>query len=112
MDPFQQGGSRIGPFYEFDHERVQGFTYYPDANVAGDPIHYYRAQNGEYAGAHAFKDSRTGGWINPRSLQILSPGIQGGEVAGGNPVFPDGLSEDHLEMMSNFTSGTMEDALP
>ncbi len=111
--------SRSGPFFEFDPDRLDGDgRYYPTVEAAqsGQPnqaIHYYRAQNGEYAaGSHAFQDSRTGGWINPRSFQILSPGIQGGIVASGNPAFPGGLSEEHLEMMSNFTSGTMEDALP
>ncbi len=116
MNPFEGGGaSRIGPFFEFDPARLRDGRYYPTVEAAqsnnpNQAIHYHRAQNGAYSGAYAFKDSRTNGWINPRSFQIISPGIQGGTLAGGNPQFPNGLQEQHLNMMANFTEGTMEDA--
>ncbi|MDY0166373.1 MAG: type II secretion system protein [Thermoguttaceae bacterium] len=129
--PFEIGGSRIGPFYaEFDGQRLcdDGEHYYPTvAAVQGhDPlkaIWYLRADNSSYSGKGAipFMDSRIGtapnfGWINPRSFQILSPGLQGGAFvdSGPNPAFPAGVNyqERHLQMMSNFTGGTMEDELP
>ncbi len=137
MNPFDATTtSRIGPFFEkFDPERllhVQAgvWRYYPTVEARQDSppdsakaIRYYRAENGSYAGKGSipFKDSRIPKgtdyeWINPRSLQIISPGLMGRAFvdSGANPVFPAGINyeEWHLEMLSNFTDGTMEDALP
>ncbi|MFW5692657.1 MAG: type II secretion system protein [Thermoguttaceae bacterium] len=138
IDPFDATTtSRIGPFFEkFDPERLLRvqpgvWRYYPTVEAGQDSppdankaIRYYRAENGSYAGKGSipFKDSRVEptpdnyGWINPRSVQIISPGLQGRafDNSGANPVFPAGFNyeERHLEMLSNFTGGTMEDALP
>ena len=120
-NPFKTGGSRIGPFYsEFDYDRLKDRCYYPTVEAAqtndtDKAIRYYRAVGGEYNHSPvAFKDSNTSGWVNPRTFQILSPGLRGGSFpASGNPLFPNGpYTEAQLEMMSNFTGGTMEDALP
>ncbi len=135
-DPFDTTTtSRIGPFYsEFDHDRLlpndtgkpnlQVCCYFPtvEARQTDDTdkaIRYYRANTGvvgnEYTSLSvAFKDSNTSGWINPKTFQILSPGLRGGSLpASGNPSFPNGpYTEAQLEMMSNFTGGTMEDAMP
>lgn len=138
-NPFASGGSRIGPFYtEFDLERLDAGRYYPTVaarqtdqslGTTNRAIRYYRAENGGYnqtiKGYIPFKDSRTAelpadmGWINPRSFQIISPGLGSGQFDDSREsfaCFPDGPypSDDPncLEMMSNFTGGTMEDALP
>ncbi len=131
VNPFDTTtSSRIGPFFEFDLDRLDPNTglYYPTiearaSNNANMAVRYYRAENGTYDGKGAipFRDSRVGtapnfGWINPRSFQIISPGLLGRAFSnsGANPVYPTGVNytEAHLEMMSNFTNGTMEDALP
>ncbi len=129
--------ARIGPFLsEFDTDRLscdpnhEGvWAYYPTvaARQTGDPdwaIRYYRAENGTYAdkGSVPFRDSRGSGpaagdgpWVNPRTFQIISPGVKGSPFveAGDNPRFPDGpYTQAQFEMMSNFTIGTMEDAMP
>lgn len=137
-NPFDRAStSRIGPFYsEFETGRLardpnqQGVCrYYPTvgARQTGDPnraIRYYRAENGSYdsKGSVPFRDSRGSGpaagdgrWVNPRSFQIISPGLDGDAFveAGDNPRFPDGpYTKAQCEMMSNFTIGTMEDAMP
>ncbi|MDY0169222.1 MAG: hypothetical protein RBS80_21950 [Thermoguttaceae bacterium] len=72
--------------------------------------------------AFPFKDSREPrpapdnfGWVNPRSFQIISPGVEDAAFAEAstNPLFPGGPYTDaQLDMMSNFTAGTMRDAIP
>lgn len=141
-NPFAPGGSRIGPFFtEFDLERLVDGRYYPTVaarqtdqslGTTNRAIRYYRAENGAYNGKGyiPFKDSRVPlpapdnfAWINPRSFQIISPGLGSGQFhdASRFACFPDGPYDDpdnpdvgpaRLEMMSNFTGGTMEDALP
>ncbi len=132
-NPFDDASSRIGPFFDFDADRLDGENrhYYPtvEARQSGNSnraIRYYRAENGGYnpatKGYIPFKDSRTAtapadmAWINPRSFQIISPGLSSAEFDDTVDVFacfPDGPYTAHqLEMMSNFTSGTMEDAMP
>lgn len=133
--------SRIGPFYkEFDFDRLNRVSagvrhYYPTVEARQTAntdmaIRYYRANTGVVGSEYnhspvAFKDSNTNGttYINPKTFQILSPGLRGGSFvtpSGGNrPWFPAGPYDTdpvkaaaQLEMMSNFTGGTMEDAMP
>ena len=136
-NPFVLGGSRIGPFFEFDPERLGRplgtlFIRYWPAGATGDftggAMAYFRAENGSYAGKHwaswvyPYKDSGPGTWVNPRSFQIVSSGMDvlyAEDNNNGNqyylfPTYPTTGTdvEAHHDDMSNFTSGTMEDAMP
>lgn len=56
-------------------------------------------------------------WVNPRSFQLFSSGMDmqyGGGATNLLPLqFPDGpYNEETLDDLANFTSGTMEDAMP
>lgn len=52
-NPFGASTSRVGPFYDFDQNRLNGYLYWPkeaDNHVAGSgAIVYFRAENGGYA---------------------------------------------------------------
>ena len=139
-NPFDNGSSRIGPFFEFDPVRVGTPwvepRYWPPygtynetyGNKSYGAITYFRADNGGYTGKHwddwtyPYRDSRTGGWVNPRSFQILTSGMDSmfaNDDDVGNeyylfPTYPTAGTyvEYHHDDMSNFTSGTMEDAMP
>ncbi len=141
--PFATGGSRIDPFFtEFDHDRLAPNAsghpnlelcyYYPteEARQSDDSNHnkaivYYRANAGNVSNeydttnrVYAFRDGRTTGWINPRTFQIVSPGLRGGSFANwnANPWYPFSdsysYSEAQLDAMSNFMTGTLEDEMP
>ena len=135
--------SRIGPFYtEFDEDRLYSeetasgsnryvCSYHPTVEARQTPadqaIIYYRANPGnvgsEYSNGrnYAFRDGRTSGWINPRTYQIISPGLRGGKYSdwNSNPWYPSVPSSEsytytaaQLDGMSNFMTGTLEDDMP
>ena len=136
--------SRIAPFFEFDPTRVQRtpttpgtptthIRYWPQGAV-GDKttgaLVYFRAENGAYTdkmatdtgGAVIYPavDSRLSDvWINPRSFQIFSSGLDvtytTPTVPTGRLRFPDGNYEptgNTFDDITNFSGGTLEDAIP
>jgi len=126
-----------------------GIRYWP-SNAEGDKIGgaivYFRAENGVYryggvtnalskrvtdttgivvypAGDTRLGFSTTAGsnsWINPRSFQILSSGMDvtyGSLTSGSDTVglaFPDGTNyaDETFDDITNFSGGTLEDAIP
>ena len=153
--------SRIGPFFEFDPSRLPTSStdgrYFPPgiSMSSGQPYVYFRAELGnpspnEYytgtSGSYVLKsltsipnarpywDSRTSGWVNNTSYQILCCGLDG--IFGQENVYPTGVTPsgltsstvpsntdvsgisvppanfNHLDDQTNFTSGTIGDDLP
>ena len=131
-NPFDGSASRIGPFFDFDQSRLNANKYWP-TGAAGDKtagaIIYFRAENGNYtrdgtptgtnksfaSGGTVYpaKDAG-GGWINPASFQIFSSGM---DVKYGNfsdswkfPVGP--YKDEDFDDITNFSGGTLENAMP
>ena len=115
--------SRIGPFFDFDPERLRnegGLPVYlpPNDNSQSDPYVYFRPDSkGEYHGAwkncRPCRDSVHGGWMNPKSYQLFSPGLDG--KYGSGVQYPSGTDYDaqRKDDMSNFTNGaTLGDDMP
>jgi len=131
--------SRIGPFFDFDRNRLGvgqfRFRYWPQAAV-GDrssgagAITYFRAENGGYGGKSAADpgggvvwpavDIRLGGlpnnaWINPKGVQIFSSGLDMKYGALDAPLqFPHGgnYRPETYDDVTNFSNGTLEAAMP
>jgi hypothetical protein len=107
--------SRIGPFFDFDRARLRydgGLpVYLPwNNNPQSEPVVYFRADSkGEYHGAwhncHPCLDSLGGGWVNPKSFQLFSPGNDG--KYGYGAQYPSGTDYDaqRQDDVSNFTRG-------
>ena len=115
--------SRIGPFFDFDLKRLRsegGLLVYlpPNGKPESDPYVYFRPDaKGEYHGAWKnccpCRDSTTGGWVNPKSYQLFSPGKDG--KYGSGVQYPSGTDYDAQRMddMGNFTNGaTLADDMP
>ena len=115
--------SRIGPFFDFDPARLRdegGLLVYlpPNEKSRSDPYVYFCPDaKGEYHGAwkncQPCRDSAGGGWINPKSFQLFSPGKDG--KYGSGVQYPSGADYDAQRMddMSNFTVGaTFGDDMP
>ena len=130
-NPFDGSLSRIGPFFEFDRNRVKsdaaggGLRYLPpNNNTASEPYVYFRAKvdasgNPVYAGsfgnAKPCRDTRVGAtaWANPKHFQIRSPGLDGKHGTGIS--FPDGSDYDvnQYDDQGNFCSkGKFADEMP
>ena len=105
------------------------------------PVVYFRAENGQYPTASKYWtsgsitvfpycDSRVmleadmnantnPVWVNPKTFQILSPGLDRQYYSGSNaqsqyyfPNSPNSFDDDHrFDDMANFTPGTIEDAM-
>jgi len=127
--------SRIGPFFEFDRNRLDGYRYWPQGVLSDQPgsgttgaITYFRADNGLYDGkyqddssgrVYPAQDRRVNGypWINPKSFQIFSAGLDmqyGTADPNGTLQFPTGgnYTEEVFDNITNFSGGTLEDAMP
>jgi hypothetical protein len=115
--------SRIGPYFDFDPQRLRNEAGLPvylpqNDNFQSDPYVYFRPDSkGEYHGAwkncRPCRDSDTGGWINPKSYQLFSPGLDG--KYGSGVQYPSGTDYDaqRKDDMSNFTAGmTLGDDMP
>lgn len=125
-DPFDTGSTRIGPFYNFDATRVKDGKYYPPGVTGGAPYVYFRASVGangkpKYSGtstcgAKPYKKSPATATdpppVNPNTYQILCAGRDGTYGAGID--FPTGSDYDNANYddISNFSKGTMEQAMP
>lgn len=101
LDPFDGSTSRIGPFFEFDVNRVNANgCYWPrvaTGNLTSGAIAYFRAENGGYFNKSVVDlgdasnptvfpavdsnqsdpttDPPRYAWINPQSFQIFSAGL-------------------------------------
>ena len=115
--------SRIGPFFDFDPKLLRdegGVLVYlpPNNNDQSDPYVYFRPDSkGEYFSAwkncRPCRDSIHGGWMNPKSYQLFSPGLDG--KYGSGVQYPSGTDYDAQRMddMGNFTNGaTLADDMP
>ena len=87
-NPFDTtNASRINTSFPFDPKRLcdQGglLVYLPPNGISqSDPYVYFRADaKGEYHGTwkncQPCRDSGHGGWVNPKSYQLFSPGMDG-----------------------------------
>ena len=132
---------RIGPFYEFDKRRLDKvsnylFRYRPNNNnVYSHPIVYFRARlynqyAGQWAGTSSpenysytvrpFLDTTTaGGFVNPKTFQILTPGLDGKYMNASQPApgtrYPDGAdyTPAQYDDITSFSGGrTLEQNIP
>jgi len=124
---------RIGPFFDFDKRRVQAvgqlFRYLPpNGNLQSDPYIYFRARlNNQYVGQwtgggatiRPYQDAVAGGFVNPKTFQILSPGLDGKYWNGQSPQpgvrFPTGddYNPAQYDDITNFSGGrTLEQNMP
>ncbi len=140
LNPFDNNASRIGPFYDFDAGRFTllanattvkpAYRYYPPNVTNSAPYVYFRATiNGTYNSSYSWttNDSwirplpyyQNSVYINPKGYQILCAGRDG--VYGTGTNYPSGAyvsttitayTDNQYDDMSNFTDGTMEQAMP
>ena len=131
--------SRIGPFYDFDISRfnqptaaTNPYCYFPPNVTNSAPYVYYRAAVNNAYDTTAYTSWSPATWvrplpylqnsvhINPKGYQILCAGRDGKYGTGtdypsgtgttsGTAYSTDGTQYDD---MSNFTDGTMEQAMP
>ena len=130
-DPFNATATgRILPFFDFDAPRIKTNTYWPPgvtldtATVTGKAGYvYFRAENGDYpnktstTGAVPMRDGRiptTPPWMNPGSFQILACGLDGKWGSPGAASFGVGTNykPEDFDNITNFSNGTLEDAIP
>ena len=134
IDPFDNNPSGIGPFFEFDPTRLSSHKYWPqeavgDTTTGAGALVYFRAENSNYTGksvldpggatVHPATRNTSAVWMTPRSFQIFSAGLdaQYSDLGGGGPLqFPDGGNYDPdghtFDDITNFSAGTLEDAMP
>jgi len=111
---------RIGPFFEFDPERLDGYRYYPPGVETTNPSGmyvYFRNENGDYSGKNwsgvvPLTDNRVAGspWINPSSCQIICGGLDGVIGTGNDLRNGSNYSPERWDDQANFLEGTFEDA--
>jgi prepilin-type N-terminal cleavage/methylation domain-containing protein len=136
-NPFDTSVTRIGPFFDFDPERLtydgSQLRYFPAAGGGNNvPYVYFKPLNGDYTGricgnARPYWDVRTDTWVNAKTFQIISGGLDGkfGDVIDDTkpPDFPTGANfwsdtnePDRLGQHDNITNfsegGTLEDKMP
>jgi len=122
-------GNGIGPFYEFDKTRLVDKKYYPPNgkplnDTDNAPYLYFKAVAGKYSDTALtyspaplpYKDSTdtAGGYVNPKSCQILCPGLDGkyGQTQGDYPAGTKYDPSYGMDEMTNFTNGTVGDDIP
>jgi len=111
---------RIGPFFEFDQERLVGYHYYPpgvETTSATGMYVYFRNENGDYAGKNwsgvvPLTDNRIAGspWVNPESCQIICGGLDGTIGTGSDLRAGSDYNPARWDDQANFLEGTFEDA--
>ncbi len=171
-DPFDASTSRIGPFFDFDLNRLHATTgrYWPQGavgNMTTGAIAYFRAENGNYTvdGSDCTIRDASGNitgtdfsrikcipdnieslpaattyelvlpaadwriantppysWVNSKSFQIFSAGLLADAsyalVPGGTNREPlqyptgDNYQEQTYDDITNFSGGTLENAMP
>jgi hypothetical protein len=104
-NPFDQGGKRRGPYYEFDPQRLKkvggGWWYLPSNGKAdSEPYLYFRDYTrrnaslenvGAWRGYQPGRDPRTDGYARPNTFQIRCPGLDGRFGRGTDS--PDGKDD-------------------
>ncbi|MHC4178846.1 MAG: type II secretion system protein [Planctomycetota bacterium] len=136
-NPFDAtSGSRTTPPFDFDPRRLKivdgALRFYPKTGRSGAtaPYVYFRARNGAYTRTDGtpkscnvvgtvvvpFRDTETNDWVNPRTFQILSAGLDdtfGTTTDGGVPEYPGGANygDDQFDNITNFSGGTLEDKM-
>jgi prepilin-type N-terminal cleavage/methylation domain-containing protein len=127
--PFEPGGTRLGPFFEFNPSRLVAGSDMDNMDVYVDPIPsqlepyiYYSAYEGSgydtadtIGGLSAYTQGSSASspsW-NPKSFQIISPGFDGAYGTGGeynektaDSLFTGARSEEH-DNITNFSSGPL-----
>lgn len=111
---------RIGPFFDFDPERLDGYHYYPSGVEIASPSGmyvYFRNENGDYSGKNwsgvvPLTDNRIAGspWVNPDSCQIICGGLDGTIGTGTDLRNGSDYNEFRWDDQANFLEGTFEDA--
>jgi prepilin-type N-terminal cleavage/methylation domain-containing protein len=127
-NPFDGSTSRIGPFYEFNRDRMRasgtGYQYLPpNGNAQSQPYVYFKARAvaPNYPAMVApgtncipCLDLRvsTSAYANAKSYQIRSPGLDG--IHGKSNQFPNGTDYDQYQYddVANFADGTLGDRIP
>jgi len=135
-NPFDNSPSRIGPFFDFDPNRLfpvgQSYQYYPPGVPVGStsrgyaPYVYFRARYNPATrtwgydghpgwpavGVKPMRDTRRTAnqnpWINPDSFQIRAAGLDA--KFGRGVMFPNGedYTEEQWDDLSNFCQGVFE----
>ncbi len=138
-NPFDLSPSRIGPFFDFDPNRLYdiggALQYYPAGVPLGSstqgygPYVYFRARYNPATrtygyeghpgwpavGVRPMRDTRRTGnqnpWVNPETFQIRAAGLDG--KFGRGVMFPTGedYDEDQLDDLGNFADGVFEDQM-
>jgi hypothetical protein len=127
--PFEPGGTRLGPFFEFKPDRLKEGSDTDNMDVYVDPIPsqlepyiYYSAYEGSgydaadtFGGLSAYTQGSSASapsW-KPKSFQIISPGFDGAYGTGGeynektaDSLFTGARSEEH-DNITNFSSGPL-----
>lgn len=129
-DPFQMSGvapSRIGPLFEFRSDQLSadatyGTWEYHPARLTS-PYAYFKGSlssgyNTSNPIVQPYYDSKMNAWVNPKTYQIISAGLDDGYGAIGSgtaPQFPSGsnFTDDagggsHFDNITNFTTTTIE----
>ncbi len=124
-NPFEAGGSRLGPFFEFDPARLVPHTpndqaiirrYRDTLQNANAPILYFSSNNGAaydatdnpQIGSHYLLADGVTPW-RPQSFQLISPGGDGDYGTGGvyDPDDTAALSAGDQDNITNFQSGRL-----
>jgi hypothetical protein len=113
--------NRIGPFFDFDPQRISDGKYYPKGfNVSdeSDVYNYFRAERGSYdgktslSGTVPYRNVNTNDWVNPHSFQIHSPGLDG--IHGSGTQYPTGgdYQPADYDDQTNFSGGPLKNQMP
>jgi len=106
-NPFEAGGTRVGPFCELKESRIDTTTgkYYQDgADMTVDAPYVYYSSNGGYVDGVAMKSQTTGQFMNSGTYQIRAPGADGKlGTATTWPITAD--KTDSLDDISNYSDG-------
>jgi len=125
-NPFDPANkNRIGPFYDFDPQRISGGAYYFTglSTTEGTSMYvYFRAEKGSgYAGKESivcgtkpYMDATAKELtpVNPDTFQIHSPGLDG--IHGAAIQYPIGTDylEPDYDDQTNFSNGPLSKKMP
>jgi len=107
QNPFEAGGARIGPFFEFDQERLKGHIYKPRKYNRAPYVYVRPDEDGNYTGPSGSCHPFPG--VNPKSFQIHCPGLDGKFGSGGSLTDSTGYTKERWDDMGNFCNFTLED---
>jgi prepilin-type N-terminal cleavage/methylation domain-containing protein len=111
-------GGNTTPLFDFDANRVKNGMYYPFPG-ATDPYVYfgpdpntgtYGGQGGTTGAAKPYS-SAAGTPINPRTCQLLAPGVDGKYGTNGSKYPPAAVDDLGADDLANFSTSTMQNAM-